>query len=179
MSLISDWFRLPVWSDSVHWNEKMCLLGGPSCGKLRLSLKPEKLWPFSFLWALSGCVTPNYCSCLPAGLRMKSNLRRAGVERKGRTCLFVAILELPNQPALKPALLLDFFCVRQYILYCLRQHESACEADWERPQSISRPHELLVIKCLPWCWAGLWRIWDRQWRDFIFCLYSDPLLLAH
>lgn len=76
---------------------------GPSCGKLHLSLKPGKLLSFYLVWVLSVCDTHNFA----ASLRIKSELSISGLERKGRIWIPVDILVLLNQPALKPALLLD------------------------------------------------------------------------
>lgn len=72
---------------------------GPSCEKLHLSFKPGKLVVF----LLSVCDTHNFA----ASLRIKSDLRISGLERKGRIWMPVDILVPLNQPALKPALLLD------------------------------------------------------------------------
>lgn len=76
---------------------------GPSCGKLHLSLKPGKLVVFLLPWVLSVCDTHTFA----ASLKIKSDLRISGLERKGRIWIPVDILVLLNQPALKPALLLD------------------------------------------------------------------------
>lgn len=59
----------------------MCLCGGPFCGKLHLSLKPGKLVFFILVLGAYQCVPP---TTVAAGLSIKSDLRRAGLKRKGR-----------------------------------------------------------------------------------------------
>ena len=88
---------------------------------------------------------------------MKSHLRRASLEGKGRIWIPVDILELLNQPFPKPVLPWD-------VLLCEIMHSFLVETVWlglrsrlgEIPQSICRPHELLEIKtAFPDAWLSL------------------------
>lgn len=94
---------LAMWSDSVQWKEKMCLRGGPLVESCIFPWSQGNWLSFYLLWVLSVWDTLSFA----ASLRIKSDLRISGLERKGRIWIPVDILVPLNQPALKPALLLD------------------------------------------------------------------------